>query len=521
MEVPIEVPTNLKSTFLEDFAAAQRAAVPIISVETQDAASAMRAIGSLNKKVPLISWDIVEGITAKNIAGKHALEKISGQKIGNIVVDLKGSRDPDKALNICLVFPPSTIFFMQNAHRIIIAPTVAQSIYNLRDKYKIADKIGDDARVLVLLSPSLPIPDQLKQDILTLDEPLPTEVEITAVVDAVNQAAGLFSTIEEKVRQKCISTLKGLSSFALEQNYAMSIEKEGVNLNRLWLMKKHQVEQTAGVHIVQEKLTFDDVEGVSIAKQFFSRYFNGKEPATGLVLMDEIEKMFAGISGDSSGTSQEQHGEFLRWTQDNRIDGVVLVGHPGCTKTHITRCVSGQFKIPLMELNMGAMKDKHVGTTGIQTRAAFKTILAICKPLIVATSNKLETLPPELRRRFKLGTYFFDLPTKEERLAVWALYIKKYKLPVNAYLPMDDGWTPDEIATCCYNAWRYGISLHDAAKAIIPSVRSSADTIERLRIEANGRFLSASYEGAYKHNTLEVVEDGVRALKSGIKVGEA
>ncbi len=46
--------------------------------------------------------------------------------------------------------------------------------------------------------------------------------------------------------------------------------------------------------------------------------------------------------------------------------------------------------------------------------------------LFIATSNSIASLPPELRRRFTLGTFFFDLPTAEERETIWRIYLKKY-----------------------------------------------------------------------------------------------
>ena len=38
------------------------------------------------------------------------------------------------------------------------------------------------------------------------------------------------------------------------------------------------------------------------------------------------------------------------------------------------------------------------------------------------------SLPPELRRRFTLGTFFFDLPLREERKAIWDIYFKNWNL---------------------------------------------------------------------------------------------
>src|SRR5437764_8821505 len=90
--------------------------------------------------------------------------------------------------------------------------------------------------------------------------------------------------------------------------------------------------------------------------------------------------------------------------------------------------------------------------------------------LFIATCNSISSLRPELRRRFTLGTFFFDLPTAEERDAIWRIYLKKFG--VNGELPDDEGWTGAEIKECCRKAARLRISLHESASYIVPMSRS-------------------------------------------------
>src|ERR671914_623725 len=51
--------------------------------------------------------------------------------------------------------------------------------------------------------------------------------------------------------------------------------------------------------------------------------------------------------------------------------------------------------------------------------------------LWLATANRLETLPPELQRRFNLGIWYFDVPSKEERAAIWAIQRKRFGIESN------------------------------------------------------------------------------------------
>jgi SpoVK/Ycf46/Vps4 family AAA+-type ATPase len=117
------------------------------------------------------------------------------------------------------------------------------------------------------------------------------------------------------------------------------------------------------------------------------------------------------------------------------------------------------------------------------------------RSLWIATCNSITTLPPEPRRRFALGTFFFDLPSADERTAIWEIYLKKWNL--SGELPDDEGWTGAEIKECCRKAWRLNLSLRESAEYIVPVSRSAADQIETLRRQASGRFLSASQPGVF------------------------
>lgn len=118
--------------------------------------------------------------------------------------------------------------------------------------------------------------------------------------------------------------------------------------------------------------------------------------------------------------------------------------------------------------------------------------------LVVHNCNSLTTLPPELRRRFKLGTWFFDLPTAEERESIWALYAERYEFSAESYSGLlSREWTGAEIEACCDVSWRLQCSVQEAAAYIVPVAVSAKEQIDVLRKGATGRFLSASRPGLY------------------------
>src|SRR5260370_3079663 len=85
------------------------------------------------------------------------------------------------------------------------------------------------------------------------------------------------------------------------------------------------------------------------------------------------------------------------------------------------------------------MPNSLVGASGERLRSALQVADAVSsgRSLWIATCNSIGVLPPELRRRFTLGTFFFDLPTKEERATIWKIYLAKYG--VAGARPGDEG----------------------------------------------------------------------------------
>jgi len=160
------------------------------------------------------------------------------------------------------------------------------------------------------------------------------------------------------------------------------------------------------------------------------------------------------------------------------------------TPDTIRRHLDGEITIGLYSINPATQCSKWVAID-----ADYKDTLADL--LKLSFYLKQDGVPPELRRRFTLGTFFFDLPSDEERETIWGIYLKKYN--VSGELPNDEGWTGAEIKECCRKAHRLGITLMQAARYIVPVSRSAAEQIKALRQMASGKFISASTPGVYQY----------------------
>jgi len=165
--------------------------------------------------------------------------------------------------------------------------------------------------------------------------------------------------------------------------------------------------------------------------------------APAVVMLDEVEKAFSGVSSSGqtdSGVSARLFGSFLSWLNDHDSD-----------------------------------------------------------VFVVATANDITRLPPEMSRAERFdGVFFVDLPDAAQRQAIWQIYLHQYRLEASQKLPNDDQWTGAEIKSCCRLAALLDVPLTAAAQNIVPIARTSSEAVEKLRQWASGRCLCADQAGIYQ-----------------------
>ncbi len=480
---------------MEEFASAFRTArvvsTPLVTVRTADPASTVRfvteAVMGAKTHSAVVAWDVMRGL--------YAVGKENAEELAQVLGDREPSTvGPAEALLLARALGEDAIVFYANAHRFWNEASVMQGIWNLRDAFK-----ANGRMLLLLASPGATLPPELVQDVFLIDEPLPTAKDLERITNETFKDAGLDEP-EGNVLQYAVDALIGLAAFPAEQALAMSLTNGKLDAEDLWERKRQMIEQTPGLSVWRGGETFDDLGGLQNLKRFLRAVLAGVDPPRVIVFIDEIEKAFAGTGTDLSGVKSEMAGTMLTWMQDHGADGLLAIGPPGVCKSGAAKAAGNSTGIPTIAFDLTAMESSLVGASGERLRSALKVVEAVSqgRALFIATCNSIASLPPELRRRFTLGTFFFDLPTAEERDAIWQIYLKKYN--VSGELPSDPGWTGAEIKECCRKAHRLKMSLKEASEYIIPVFRSAADQIKALRQTASGKFLNASKPGVYRYD---------------------
>ena len=160
--------------FLAALRAARRASTPLVSIRTADPASAIalttRSLNGDAEGTSLLSWDVMTGLSALNGPGKKMLDSIIGERNPETV-------GPADALSVAVKLGDDAVLFYANPQRLWHDPVVVQGLWNLRDTLK---AVG---AVLVLITPpGSVLPQELTQDVLVIDEPLPAHEDLRAIV---------------------------------------------------------------------------------------------------------------------------------------------------------------------------------------------------------------------------------------------------------------------------------------------------------------------------------------------------
>lgn len=468
---------------------AWRVSCPIVCLSTSDPAQAITSITQSltevkKRQATVFQWDCARGLTV----GAQPLFDSAKRKAADIGSEMFL---PDQLKLAIAKMDKDSVLVIHNAHRFLKDTDCMQAVWLCRDEFKA------NRRMLILLGPSIQVPVELKHDVIELDEPLPSVDELQGKIEKITESV---SAVKKDQKSKAAGACVGLSAFAAEQLTALNVSETGLDPVGVWADKCRKIDETPGLKVVSSKANFETVAGVPQVKGFLSKILSSEHGPNCIVFVDEIEKSLSGAMGDTSGVSGDQLGVLLQWMQDKRADGMILVGAPGAAKSAIAKACGGESGKPTIQIDLGGMKGSLVGESESRIRDALKVIDSISggKTLWIATSNNISSLPPELKRRFRFGAWFFDLPTREERQAIWALYTAKYSLPTASDDLLGLEWTGAEIESCCEIAYKTGSTLSEAAQYIVPVSVSGADQLERLRVAADGKFLSASAPGPYR-----------------------
>ena len=249
--------------FRSAFHAARCVSTPLMAVRTADPASTthfiIETLKQSRKVSPLLGWDVVRGL--------YAIGRDSGEELAHVLGERQAATiGPVDALFLAQQLCDDGILLYSNGHRFWNDPGVMQGIWDLRDPFKATGRM-----LVLLVAPGATLPAELGQDVLILDEPLPSTTHLEQIVRETFNAAELQEP-ERPVIDRAVDALVGLAAFPAEQALAMSLVKRELDTADLWERKRQIIEQTPGLSVWRGGETFEDIGGVENVKINITNY---------------------------------------------------------------------------------------------------------------------------------------------------------------------------------------------------------------------------------------------------------
>jgi hypothetical protein len=507
--------------FATKFKSYVRTATPLVLINTFDARTtqrniieALQAIKGADNKTSLLAhtglsqWDVCRGFKGINELGIDQVKQF-----------ILMSKTPIEALymaeNLYKVLAAATpevlkdhFTFIFNAHKFWGTAGEVQGLWNLRDVLK-----EKGSMLILLASPGATLPEEIAQDVMFLDEPLPNDKQVEEIITkayvnakhvAESNKKKIPDTLPADVMKKSVAALNGLPVFPIEQASSQCLDAMTgtMDTQELWNQKRQTISQRAGLSMYDGNASLDNLDDLDNAVDFLQRYTAGPESPNIVLRFDEMEKAFAGSGTDLSGDATKLTGSILTWFQDKRINGIIFLGVPGCGKSELLYAWAKSAGKPVVNVDLPGMQGSLLGQSMANLQAAEKTIDAMGggRVLAIATVNDVSTLPAPLLRRFNLGTFFFDIPrTEEARVKILNIHRKKYKINAKDKAPDMNLWTGSDIENCCKRAYMLNESLTDSAKNVVKVMLARREEMDLLRRGADHKYISASTAGVYEY----------------------
>ncbi len=481
-----------------------RARFTLLVIITQEEERILQTLVSLCEKTQRLGlvWDVADGF----------------QWLTASTAQPPAGRDPVTALEQVEKFENNTnsIFVLKDFHDFWDNPPIRRKLRNLAQRLKFTRK------TILVTTYTSKLPDELRDDAVILEFPLPDGDDLRAILKNLTQAS------LEKIRltnlgwEKMVEAALGLTESQAKRVYARALVSNPILDDRAIDLvteeKKGIIRESEALEFYAVSETPEDVGGLGVLKEWLrlrEQAFTPEARAYGLPTPK----------------------------------GITLLGIPGTGKSLTAKTIGGLWHQPLLRLDVGAIFGSLVGESEEKLRQALRLVetVAPCvlwvdeieKALahggldsgtstrvfgsfltwmqektvpvfVVATANDISSLPPELLRKGRFDEIFFlDLPTEEERKEIFNVHLRKRRrIPIDydidALAAASEGYVGAEIEQAVIEAMYIGFNDNQrefttddvlkSLKRLVPLSVSQRETITGLRLWLReGRAQSASF----------------------------
>ena len=418
---------------------------PIVVIESLEEVRIVQLFTRLGLRLgqPMFQWTVTEGL--KRLEADFGSQKLTAE--------------PEEVLKHIKAVSQAGYYLLLDFHPYLSNPLHIRLIKEIAQNYE------TNPKTLVLLSYSLQIPGELRHLTARFNLQLPDLAMIKGLIR--EEAERWRSRTNRKVKvdpaavEQLASNLRGVTNTDARRLIRTAIEDDGaISLHDIPGMMKAKYElitQDGLISYEYDTARFSDVAGLKNLKHW----------------LEQRRKAFEGKAGAA-----------------DRPKGIMLLGVQGGGKSLAAKTVAGSYGLPLLRLDFGALYNKYYGETEKNLRQALEiaetmapcvlwmdeiekgithsgsdeglsqrvlgTLLTWMSErkshiFVVATSNDIEKLPPELVRKGRLDEIFFvDLPEAESRREIFEIHLRRRNqapsgFDLDTQTAISEGFTGAEI----------------------------------------------------------------------------
>lgn len=506
-----------------DISSLLRARNPLLLIASKEEARVegfLAEAASAAGYVPRV-WDAAQGVAAMD--GKKT---DIGSSDVDATLDAIRARAEDKNSK------ERGVWIMRDLSPWLQGPAAAITVRKLRNLARLLPGVPRErAQALVILSPGTTIPDELSGHTTIIEFPLPDRSEIAATFDATINALPekdergniiRANAATPEIREAAIDAAIGLSGEEAAACFARSlVMTKKIDPLLVANEKKRVISRVGGLE------WYDPIPG-------------------GIDAVGGLENLKTWLLARTSAYSPEARAYGLPAPK-----GAFIAGVSGCGKSYIAKAIATNWGVPLLKLDLNAIKGKFVGESEGNLRKMFRIVEAIGRcvlwideiekalagsvggasadggvsadalgalltwmqerpgqAFVIATANDVSNLPPELLRKGRFDElWFVDLPNTDESEAILkaALVVHgrgSVKIDLPKVVAHCKGFTGSEIAALVPDALFAAFAemgreittgdLEKAAESFTPLSQTASEKIEALRRWSVGRARSAT-----------------------------
>jgi SpoVK/Ycf46/Vps4 family AAA+-type ATPase len=493
--------------FLRDLDTLIRARYPLLYLVTWEE---QRVDGLLSDLARSHGKDLLEWTATKGLRALTGTLKVSPEE----------TVEPVRALLAISKLTTPALVVLKDFHRHLDDPPTVRALrelgFHLKTQFTTA----------IVVAPSLKLPDELEKDVSVIDVPLPSKADLLDLLKDIARVVtkNKRATVELNREQAdaLVAAAHGLTLAEAENAFAKAIAQDG-RLDssdvKMLLDEKSQVVRKSGLleyHSTDQSLS--DIGGLGSLKRWLGR-------------------------------RKDAFSEDARAFGLPEPKGILLLGVQGCGKSLTAKSIATSWRLPLVRLDMGRIYSGYIGSSEENLRRAIRVVESLAPVVlwvdeiekglagadgrandggvsarvfgtlltwlqektapvfVVATANRIDSLPPELLRKGRFDEIFFiDLPSAAERQEIFSLQLTRRarnpaEFPLEALSAMTEQFSGAEIEQVIvgglYEAFADRVALEpkhleSVIKETLPLAVTMAEDIERLRGWAKRRTRPAS-----------------------------